>query len=55
MDEHISVSAVGWHYRAGIPTMGVSLIEKVLFLEIDAPSDDEARTIALTMNDRTRV
>lgn len=31
------------------------LIEKVLFLEIDAPSEDEARTIALTMNDRTRV
>ena len=28
------------------------LIEKVLLLEIDTPSDDEAHTIFLTMNDR---
>ena len=28
------------------------LIEKVLLLEVDTPSDDEAHTIFLTMNDR---
>lgn len=35
-----------------LPCFITWLIEKVLLLEIDTPSDDEAHTIFLTMNDR---
>ena len=36
----------------GLPYFIYSLINKVLLLEIDTPSEDEAHTIFLTMNDR---
>ena len=35
-----------------LPFFTYWLIERVLLLEIDTPSEDEAHTIFLTMNDR---